>query len=291
MWIIIVISVIIIALIIFVIIESSGFRTVSYDIYSNKLGNKNLKIAFLADLHNKDFGNNNEALVKAIEEYDPDIICFAGDMVTSGWDFNFDFSGTLKFIEKLASKYPIYYSPGNHEERFDRMRDRFPHQYDELICALNKMGINYLDNKAVSLEGIPVKIYGLNLPFMYFEKFRDRQLDDDTLNNLLGSVDNECFSILLAHDPRHFKNYVKWGAGLVLSGHVHGGIVSLPGLGGVVAPGVKLFPKYDAGLFEEDNSKMILTRGIGSHCIPIRVWNKAEIVFIDLKGEQNESQC
>lgn len=291
MWIIVVIILILLALIIYTIIESIGFTTVTYEILTAKPLKKDLKIAFMADLHNKDYGNNNDAIIKIIDSYSPDIICFAGDMVTSGWDISFDYSKTLKFIDKLAQKYPIYYGMGNHEERFDRERNRFPYQYDELLSKLNKMGVYYLNNDSSLTDDASVRIYGLNLPHVYFEKLHDKELEDNTLNSLLGDVEKSCFSILLAHDPRHFEHYSNWGADLILSGHVHGGIVSLPFVGGVVAPGVKLFPKYDAGLYVKDRSTMILTRGIGSHCIPIRIRNKAEIVFINVKGEQNESQC
>lgn len=285
-WILILIIFVLICLIIFVVFESKGYKTVSYSLYSDKFSGDNLRIAFLADLHNKDFGNYNEALIHTIDDFKPDIVCFSGDMVTSGWDVSFDYSHTLKFIEKLSAKYPIYYSPGNHEDKFDVERDKFPYQYDELVSELNRMKVCYLDNKSVRLDNFPVRIYGLRLPHSYFNKLHPGEISCDLLNDALGAPDKECFSLLLAHDPRHFDKYAEWGADLTLSGHVHGGIVSLPFIGGVIAPGMRLFPKYDAGLFTDKESLMILTRGIGSHFIPIRINNKAEVVFINISKEK-----
>lgn len=87
---------------------------------------------------------------------------------------------------------------------------------------------------------------------------------------------------MIAHNPEYFPAYAEWGADLVLSGHVHGGLMRLPFLGGVIAPSMKLFPKYDGGVFEEHGSTMILSRGLGTHTLPIRIFNPGELVVIRL---------
>jgi predicted MPP superfamily phosphohydrolase len=89
---------------------------------------------------------------------------------------------------------------------------------------------------------------------------------------------------LLAHNPKYFKSYAAWGADLTLSGHIHGGIVQIPFLGGAVSPQVEFFPKYDAGLFHENDKAMILSRGLGTHTINVRINNTAELVSIKLKA-------
>lgn len=275
-----------IALIVYVIIESCGFRKVYYNISSEDYHGKPLKIVFLADLHNNNYGNDNDSLIVSIDEFNPDIVIFGGDMVTSGWDISFDFSKTLIFIDKLAKKYPIYYAPGNHEQRFECLKDRFPTEYDVLLNSLKLSGVNFLDNKRIKLNDFGVEIVGLKIPFACFKKINSNKLSTEQIEELIGNVDKNMFSIMIAHNPSFFEEYAKWGANLVLSGHVHGGIVSLPLLGGVIAPGLKFFPKYDAGLFYENQSLMVLTRGIGSHSMPIRIRNKAEIVCINLEGTE-----
>ena len=103
------------------------------------------------------------------------------------------------------------------------------------------------------------------------------------MNECLTLKDRSCFQILMAHNPEYFRTYRRWGADLVLSGHVHGGIVRLPFFGGVISPRVRLFPQYDGGHFTKENKDLIVSRGLGSHTIPFRLWNPGELVEIELK--------
>ena len=291
MAILIVCAILLIALLtVYVIRESSGFVVSDYTLQSSKLP-RDLKIALLTDLHNKDYGDANEPLIRAIDAFSPDVVCFAGDMVTSGWDVSFDYAKTLRFMEKLSKKYPVYYGLGNHEQYFNEDRERFPTQFDDLKKAVSAMGIRFLDNDHAVLEEFHTVIYGLNLSYDYYRKVKTKHLKPGLVPKLLGPVDPDRFSILLAHNPEHFHDYADWNVDLVLSGHVHGGVVRLPLIGGVVSPGIKFFPKYDQGLFHEGQTTMLLSRGIGTHSIPIRINNKAEIVCLTVKGAQDESEC
>ena len=111
-------------------------------------------------------------------------------------------------------------------------------------------------------------------------------MNGDYIKELIGTADKDSFNVLLAHNPDYFPAYAQWGADLVLSGHVHGGMVRIPWWKGVVSPSIRLFPKYDGGKFEEGNSTMILSRGLGMHTIPVRLFNPAEIVVVELEGEE-----
>ncbi len=283
-------ALIVVLLVVYVIIESSGFRCVEYTLETDKT-DKDLKIAMICDLHNKDYGNENEALIETIDAFHPDFVCFAGDMVTSGWDVSFNYQKTLGFMKKLAAKYPIYYGFGNHEQNFNEDRKKFPHEFDDLKKALEDMQIPLLDNERIVLDRYHTVICGLNLEYDFYRGRDEKELTAQMIEERLGKADKERYVILLAHNPVYFKEYAKWGADLVLSGHVHGGIVSLPFIGGLVAPGFKLFPKYDAGLFREDQTDMVLSRGAGYHSVPVRINNKAEIVCLTVKGVQHESEC
>ena len=263
--------------------ESVGFKVTEYSIKSSLIKKDNICIAFLSDLHNSEYGQKNADLYSAIEKVNPDFIIFAGDMITSCMETDYDYSGTLDFIEALAKKWPIYYGMGNHEERFRRKSDNFPGKYDDLTARLKRIGAPILVDEIRVLEEFGIVIYGLDLEHEYYRKIIKRKLPDNYLNDKFGEVDKTRFSILLAHNPEHFKQYSEWGENLCLSGHVHGGIVNIPLLGGVISPQLKLFPKYDGGLFHENNSSMILSRGIGSHTTNIRINNKAELIVINLK--------
>ncbi len=108
-------------------------------------------------------------------------------------------------------------------------------------------------------------IYGIEIEREYYGKFKSVKMDVSYLEALLGKADPSRFSVLIAHNPDYFETYVKWGANLVVSGHVHGGLMRLPYLGGVISPAFKLFPVYDGGEFEKDGAVMILSRGLGTY--------------------------
>ena len=102
------------------------------------------------------------------------------------------------------------------------------------------------------------------------------------LNTLMEQ--ETAYAILLSHRPELFETYAACGVDLVLSGHAHGGQFRLPFIGGLIAPNQGLFPKYDAGLFTDGNTNMIVSRGIGNSIIPIRFNNRPEIVLLELRA-------
>ena len=95
-------------------------------------------------------------------------------------------------------------------------------------------------------------------------------------------TENDCLTVLLSHRPELFDTYVQKGVNLVFSGHAHGGQIRIPFVGGLVAPGQGLFPKYDAGVFAQGNTTLIVSRGLGNSIIPLRINNRPEIVIVTL---------
>lgn len=244
--------------------------SVYYEIKSEKLG-RDYRIALLSDLHGVCHGKNNEKLVAMIEKAAPDFICISGDMTVKNGLHTEDM---LYLMKKLAEKYPVYYSPGNHEIR---MWD-----YDSYKKQVKDFGVQYLENKSVPVYP-DITIYGLDLPEYWYHKcWEKRCFKESNIEELLGKCDDHKFSILLAHNPEYGRQYALWGADLTMSGHVHGGIMRLPLLGGVISPSLRLFPHYDAGMFEEEDKKMIVSRGLGLHHIKIRIFNRPELSIINL---------
>ena len=87
---------------------------------------------------------------------------------------------------------------------------------------------------------------------------------------------------MIGHDPDYFPEYAKWGADLTVSGHVHGGLIILPCLGGLISPMIRFFPKYYKGDYSMENSHMIVSAGLGLHTLKIRVNNQPDLVTINL---------
>ena len=277
--------VLILLLILFVYTQSRGFKVVRYRFINKKLRVDHFRFALISDLHDQDHGNYNEDVLKALHDEDPDAVFFAGDMVTTSMELEYHSDAALRFIRDVSARYPIYYGIGNHEEKLRRCPEKFPGEYDKYVSALKDMGVSMLIDEKVSIGETGIDVYGLDLEHDYFRKVIINPIPKDYLEKKFGAPDPDRISILIAHDPEHFDNYALWHPDYVLSGHVHGGIINIPPFGGLVSPQLKLFPKYDAGLFTKESSTMILSRGLGSHTIPVRINNKAEIVIVDIYRE------
>ena len=239
-----------------------------------------------ADLHNQSYGPDNARLAEAILALEPDAVLAAGDLLIGRPGETF--LPALSLLRRLRrAQIPVYYGNGNHEYRMRLHPEIYGKVYAEYAEALRDCGVILLENEKASFEaeGLGAEIYGFELPESYYRKFAREELKEEELEQVLGKPDEEKYNILIAHNPDYFPQYADWGAKLVLSGHVHGGIMRLPVLGGVLAPSLRLFPKYDGGLFEEGDSRMVLGRGLGSHTIPIRLFNPGELIVVRLEPE------
>lgn len=259
--------------------DCNRFVTVIYEMKSDKI-TKPCRMVLLSDLHNKSFGKGNRELLCRIDELSPDEILVAGDMLTA--TAGHDYSSALSLMEKLAGKYKIHYGMGNHEYRLKLYPDQYPGMYEGYLTGLKEAGVEPLMNERTYLPEWNVDVCGVEIDRSYYKHFRKAPMRADYLTGILGEPRREAFQILIAHNPVYFETYAAWGADLVVSGHVHGGIMRLPVLGGVLSPNLTLFPKYDGGRFEQGRSTMILSRGLGSHTLPIRIFNPGELVVIDL---------
>ena len=261
-------------------IDCNRFVTIVYEVESKKIS-REYTFVLLSDLHSKSFGAQNEKLLKAIDELSPDAVLSAGDMFTAQRSEKYKVAAAL--MEQLSAKYPIYYGMGNHEHRVASEPEKFEDIYDRYMESLHKAGIEPLINENVSIPSANINVCGLQMDRHYYGKFRKKTMSKTYLKDILGKADADSFQILIAHNPDYFEEYAEWGADLVVSGHVHGGLMKLPILGGVLSPRLILFPEYDGGRFECDDSIMILSRGLGTHTLPIRIFNPGELVLVRLK--------
>lgn len=244
------------------------------------------RYVMLSDLHGWHYGKDNQTLLTAIHQLKPDGILISGDMITA-------LRGTKVekvelFLTSLSKEYPIYYANGNHEHKIKLYPERYGDLADRYQGALDRAQITPMVNTRTDVFERGTSIYGLEIDHSYYKRMSDITMEKEYLDEILGTPSEDLFVILLAHNPDYFETYAQWGADLVLSGHVHGGIARLPFLGGVIAPSLKLFPKYDGGVFREKNSTMILGRGIGTHSPNVRFFNPGEVVVVDLLPEREE---
>ena len=172
------------------------------------------------------------------------------------------------------------------------MARRYPAEYLRYEQKLHEAGVVCLHNESadVRLKGMELTITGLELDYRYFRNRYHKNLSVEEICRLVGTRREGRFQILLAHHPKYFPAYAGWGADLTLSGHLHGGIARLPMLGGVISPDPELFPHYEHGLYESGTSKMIVSAGLGTHTVNLRVNNPAELVIVEIKnGNRTET--
>lgn len=260
-------------------VDCNRFVVRNYSCRNEKL-KKPLTIVQLSDLHNKQFGKKNQKLLNSVRKVKPDLIILSGDMYTSLASRNTDEAQDL--VTALARSYPVYYSNGNHEQKTKDMVEEFGTIYEDYQKSLTKEGVCFLSNESIYLAEYNIRIYGLELSREYYRKFKNHHVTKETIRDYLGESDEDAVSLMIAHNPEFFPAYADWKADFVFAGHVHGGLMKLPFAGGVIAPSMKLFPKYDGGVFHEESSTMILSRGLGTHTLPIRIFNPGELVVLRL---------
>lgn len=228
------------------------------------------KIAHISDLHNTEFGNDNNRLLTLIKYSCPDIIVVTGDIVDSR---KTNVQIARDFINNASKIAPVYYVTGNHEARVSEENRIDNVTLDENITILHNEDV--LIQKGES----EIQIIGIDDP-----DYVSATHSEDYMNYELEKFSNsKHFKILLSHRPELFGAYVSNNIDVVFSGHAHGGQFRLPFVGGIIAPHQGLFPEYDSGLYTKDNTNLIVSCGLGNSIFPFRINNPPEIIIVTLR--------
>ncbi len=285
-----VISVIIIALVLFT--AAMVFMEIIRSKYVLQVNRKNIvieslpesfdgiKIALISDLHQMEFGEYNTTLAKKIKLEEPDYIFFAGDMGDSN---SYSVDAFYDLMDALGDDIPLICVPGNHDLRLGGGK-----VHKNVVDEMTASGAVLLNNTCaqMALDDDKIYVYGFCPPLEKKEgvdikhwAFEDIKKGD--LERKLGKCPTDAPVILLTHDPAPFELYSNWGATLTLCGHLHGGVLRLPFIGGAFSPSKKLFPKYTAGEYELNGKKLFVTRGLGNDYF-FRFGNAPEIAILTL---------
>ena len=258
------------ALIAWAAIDSRNIDVTRFTVSGAPEAFSGFKIVQISDLHNAEFGTDNQKLIDILKSEAPDAIVITGDLIDARRT-NTEIAES--FARRCMEIADCYYVPGNHEARLGGT-------YDAFESALIADGVNVLRNGSVRIrkEMDAIRIIGVDDPA--FAKASDAITNLDAALEALSSDD---FTILLAHPPELIDEYSKWGIDLVLSGHAHGGQIRLPGFGGLYAPGQGFFPRYTSGNYTMGDTEMIVSRGIGNSAFPLRVNDRPEVVIVTLK--------
>lgn len=277
------------------IVDLNRFVTRSVSIFDKKI-KKKIKICFISDLHNY---YCTPKFYDDIRDYNPDVILLGGDIITATPGKKQD--KAYAFLEEVSKIAPTYMALGNHEYRAKIYPEVYGDMYPKLEGKLKELNIEILSNDSTDFEENGIRISAAEIDRFYYKRFTVQNMSDDYIASLVGECDKEKYNILLAHNPDYFKNYNGYGADLILSGHVHGGLIRLPICKGVAHPGVRFFPKFSGGAYNDkgkhvhyadsyvsskvDTIRMIVSCGIGFHTLPLRLFNPGELIFVTIDAK------
>ena len=242
-----------------------------YEVKSQKLPESfdGFKIVQLSDLHGAEFGEDGMELVDKVGSLEPDMIALTGDFVTD--------EGDLAAVEKLAARLvklcPVYFISGNHEFGSGlavKVRN-----------ILERAGVKYLSNEYLTINrgDDEILLGGVEDPLAYAD-----MLSPDELAQKMNDAAPDAFKILLGHRNYWMTEYPELPVDLIFCGHAHGGLIRIPGVGGLIGTDRRLFPDFDAGEYNNGRYTLIVSRGLGNS-VPIpRVFNRPEIVCVELSS-------
>ena len=235
------------------------------------------RILHLSDLHTKRYGDGFNNLINSCSFLEPDYVFFTGDLF-SRHETNLD--PKLLLMERLIKLGQVYYVIGNHEADA-------PDRSHVLCEKLREMGVHVMNNRTERLEigNEHINVTGAVLPRTHYRVgkmgFRGRTaVTPELMRELVGKPESGAVTLLLVHDPLPFEAYAEWGASVAFSGHVHGGVIRLPFVGGLLSPERCLFPKYSKGVYLNGDSRLVVSAGLGK----FRLHNPSQIILATLKS-------
>lgn len=249
--------------------------TTYYEIESERLPASfhSYTIVQLSDLHDAEFGDDHGMVVNEVQRIAPQAIFITGDFIDAN---RYDLAQSLLLIKGLRNVAPVYFVTGNHEiatNDISRIKE-----------SLAQYGVHVLSNNAKlisSTEGESIAIGGIEDPLS--SPLRDKEATRKAIVRTFYNTPDNMFKILLSHRPEQFGTYIANGIDIIFSGHAHGGQFRIPGIGGLLSPGQGWFPTLTAGVHEQEGSRLVISRGLGNSVIPVRLFNRPEIVVVKLK--------
>ena len=262
----------------FLIWGNNALEITKISYYNKKIPNsfEGFTIVQISDLHNKQFGNNQINLLNEVKNLNPDIIVITGDLIDSS---HTNIRSAMDFAASAVSICPVYYVTGNHEA--------WSSDYNQLKMELERASVIIMDNQKIQIskDNSTIDLYGISDPDFNpnpSSSYETKGISASNLETLSIDDNNQTFKILLSHRPELLDVYAEFGVDLVFSGHAHGGQVRLPFIGGLVAPNQGLFPQYTSGSYFSGNTTMIVSRGLGNSIIPLRIFNRPEMIALTL---------
>ena len=275
----IILSILILACLASIWVSYNWLTVTLFTVWSSKISEP-FRIVLVSDLHEHQFGRDNEKLAEKIREQSPDLIVIDGDMI-NGDSENADTA--VELVRALKEAAPVYYSFGNHEYSYMEAG------HEDLTEELEAAGAVVLNYQSIDIDvkGNQIRLGGL-YEYGFETGMQSEEENERAIPYLEEYADTERYLIMCAHRPESFYPWDmadQWGIDLVLSGHLHGGQVIIPGVGGLYNSLDGFFPKFDYGQYKLGDSDMAITRGLGSNpkMLP-RFNNPPEIAVVEVRN-------
>ena len=263
------------------IICSSSLTVRKYDVKIEGIEHP-FTAVLLTDLHDNQYGKDNERLLDRVRAQNPDVIFSVGDMI-NGDATDREVERFLALLTRLREIAPVYVSYGNHEQKY------LAGGGQDLAPRIEQTGAVLLDETCVTAEiaGSTVCIGG-TLGHLYpFGRTQEEFMDSPEVRLMQEMKASGLPTIVLAHLPDTIifvEAYKEWDMDLFLSGHTHGGVIRIPGLGGLYAPMQGWLPEFDRGYFNPGKIQLIISGGLAGHGWIPRIFNRPEITVVDIHG-------
>lgn len=259
----------------YLIKENKNLQTTGYIFKSDKV-DRDFNIVHLSDLHNTQYGEDDDILVDKVAFSNPDVILVTGDLIDRRKP---DPDLAVRVMKRLTNIAQVYFVMGNHEVAYPK--------YNELEQRLIDIGVNVIRNSRVLLSR-SVELIGID--DAHIVSYKNKVIWDAFIHQKLDdlAIEDDRYTILMSHMPQYFDLYTSYPIDLTLSGHAHGGQIRIPRVGGLFAPEQGFFPKYDSGKHTNNGRTMIVSRGVGRSRFPLRINNNPEIIEITILKEDKK---
>lgn len=226
---------------------------------------QNLKIVFVSDIHSGPFISQKRiaGFVEQINAQNPDIVVLGGDFIEDEPEY---ITPCFEELKKLKAKMGIYAVIGNH----DAIKS-----YNKTYKAIKEAGITPIENDArwIEIDGQKIKLGGVTWS----------DIETPNVEPTTKDASQNDFVILASHVPDFAEELQTDKVDLMLSGHTHGGQVTLFGLFAPYIPS-DYGQKYRTGIIKTDKTTVLVSNGLGTSFLPIRFFARPQINIIILKN-------
>jgi uncharacterized protein len=240
-----------------------------------------LRVLQISDLHNKEFGRDNGALLHKVRELKPDLVVLTGDLIDIKTQ---DFRLAYSLAEKITAINPnVYYVSGNHEH--------WHGDVETFVQGLVQRGVRSLNNTNTVFQKGTIRINLCGADYIFVNVAgRDRfHISDSRWKQIFAGLDPDNFTCMLSHSPKIAERMGSMPVDLVLSGHTHGGQIRLPFVGSIISLSDPFYKKYDKGLYRFEGGKVLyIDSGAGTSVVPVRFFNQSQITLVTIRGRSRE---